>query len=550
MADFSTAEAAALDFTASNGETPTVFVKFTRPGMSEAQSFEVHPTHFEFTTSINGASYVTLTVPDEAYAFIDNAMLTEDLKTEVTVNFGYVGSRLMSGNRTFVFFRQKPSFPQGGHVETTITAYDKSILLSVPIVPRLLKRKEAFSIKEMAEYMVEEARSILKFNLDIKFGPEGEDGTKVPDPWEGKRWRFSQAVGSPMEFLYNLRTIAEGKGENVVPIDLYVKDNVLYFRPRIWPSTFSGYYTYRSPALGARLLSFEPEVNTAATRHAVMGAHPVLDAPINAQHGPQTKAADTKIVGEHYAINAAAELGSREAHLTKVHSAGTGKVGDPVEVKMYKADNTALTHVVKAGETVHSLAAKYGVTTDAIVSANGLSSENTVLTPGQQLTIKVEAYVSDETAAHQSPESRVKAGLSYLLEEQDAVRARAVVLGDPRLEAGQLIAVWNVGVKWNGAWYVEECKQVYDGSGYLTEMSLTRDGFPLGSGLPQKPADTVEKVFKDETAQRPSDTHTANTATINAAADVGDADAHLTLNSNKPAGVSAGAQRVLAKGSQ
>lgn len=456
---------------------PTLFIRFMREGVEEV--YEVHPTDFEYVSSVTAADMVQFTVPDEALQWIDNRILTEDLKTEVIVNFGYVERANMSGDIKLVFYRQRPTFPQDGPITTTITAYDKGILLALPTVPRVLTPSPSgrgqvdrgLTVKQMVELLVEEVNRLFKAQLKVDFG----EGT-----FTSRYYRMHKGPGSPIEWLFYLRTVAEEDDGNGV-IEVFVQDDTVYFRPKPKRDDPVAVYFYHFPAYGHQLLSFEPEVNLTPTRKTAQAVEQGSGKPVASSMGAGTPQTDPKMMAAVNYIDGSTE--TRPA----------GRKSGKVEEKLVDVDSY-VTHEVAIGDTWQSIAAHYGMNNPAMLAEmNGLTLDDPL---PKTVKVRIQAKIT-EAEAKETDETRAQVALSYLYEEDYAVRARATVLGDPKLRAGQLIGIYNVGVKWSGPWYIEEVKHRWDEGGYICELALTRDGFPIGEGLETKAATDTHEVIKN-----------------------------------------------------
>jgi LysM repeat protein len=438
-----------------NPSTPVMYVTLSRPGQ-ETQNLEVLPLRFEYVSSVTEADKLEIEVADPGYLLIDNPLLLEDLKTEVTFRFGYAETATMSEPVTLLFWRQKPNF-SGAGVTTTLTAFDKGILLTLPVPPKTYSKKDGFTINELVGFIKDEVNELWGQHLEVEF--EGHE-------FQGRRFRIKKPTGTWMEFLYWLRDYARSSTTDA-PVEIFVENDVLYFRPARTVAQPIAYYVYHSPVPGAGLLSFEPEVELRPTRSKAEGVDQESGEPVSSDGAnDQGHSRPVQMRGINF--------------VTGEVSRPVGSTGDPKGANsLPRIDQKQ--HTYRATDTLASIAARYDSTVQAIAQANGIADPaNPQLTPGQVLTVPV-FNITDPGVT--TEESRAHAALTYLEEESRAVKARAMVIGHPRLKAGWPIAVGNVGVKWSGLWYIVEVTHTIDGDGYECELNLCRDGVPITEGM-------------------------------------------------------------------
>lgn len=469
-----------LNAIAQNPSTPVVFVKFVRDGFME-NSREVHPLRFEYISSVEAADMLEITLADPEYYFIDHFLLTEDLKTEVQFMFGYAGgagSPLLSDMDTLLFYRQRPFFPADGNVSTTITAYDKGILLTLPMAPKTFSKKEGFSINELVEMVVQEAKDL--FGVDLKVEFEGSE-------FLGKHYRMTKS-GTAMEFLYWLRDYAE-TGQSDAPVEIFVRGDTLYFRPARKDWTPIAAYTYFSPAHGSQLLSFEPQVDLRPARKEVKGVDQETGEPASADADNATGRDSPSLTSHRFAVLDGAR--------TQINGASPGDVkGDVPTVRTQD-----YVYSLGEGESLAHVAEKFDTTPEAIIRASNLDPETLELRTGMTLTVPV----PEDKKAINPEKYQTLAKKHWLMDEGRSATATASVIGHPRLRAGFPIVISNVGAKWEGLWYITEARHVYDQGGYTTELSLSRDGIPIGEGLELAGSTDVQNAavqeVKDPTEQ-------------------------------------------------
>jgi LysM repeat protein len=102
------------------------------------------------------------------------------------------------------------------------------------------------------------------------------------------------------------------------------------------------------------------------------------------------------------------------------------------------------THTVAAGESVAAIAARYGLTTADVLSWNGLSWENSLIRPGQVLSL----VASTAPASAPTPAPTPAAGASYTVVAGDTISGIAARHGST---AGALLAA--NGLTWDSIIY-------------------------------------------------------------------------------------------------
>jgi LysM repeat protein len=77
-----------------------------------------------------------------------------------------------------------------------------------------------------------------------------------------------------------------------------------------------------------------------------------------------------------------------ELAATETAGTGTGDEGDLAQINPAPGASSGqkTTHVIQSGETIYSIARRYGVDPQAIIDANGLANPN-FIQPGQTLII-------------------------------------------------------------------------------------------------------------------------------------------------------------------
>lgn len=501
---------------AENPGYPVFFIDITRPKDpskgNDKLSFTILPTSFKYTSSVRAADRLEFTVPDPYMHLIESPFLQEDLKTFITFRFGFANVAHMSDPTTMVFFRQAPSFPANGTVETTLVAYDKGIFLALPVRPKVLTKKgnrggedALLTFKEVIQFLLDDINDLFKDTLDqpLQLDTDGLD-------FEGRYFRMAKPAGSVLEYLLWLRQFAQSeKNPERVAIEVFVRDNKLFFRPaqkRVQPIAV---YSYGSPIDGEKLLSFQPEVNLQVNRKTVADVDPTT--------GETTETvADAKNTNRPRLTQKVAS--SSHDRQQTVLTAGS-RVGDAAKADTV-TDVYQVEHTWKKGETLESIAGKYGVTPTDVCSQNPSLGDckAPTFTPGMVLKIRTEN--KNASNKNVTPENRLKAALSFVMEEDEGVRAKATVIGDPRLLAGWPIVIRNVGRKWEGLWYIDEVEHDHDNGGYLCNLSLTRDGFMFaeemesggGSQVLETPALDAAAQQKQQKEKAVVSTNAANRA--------------------------------------
>ena len=361
-----------------NPSTPIVYLTLTRMLTAKEKTgtdgntvtITLRPTRMEYVSSVVASDMLEVTVPDPEYMLINSPFLAEDMRTEATLVFGYEGTQYMSAPTTLIFYRQKPSFPSSGEVSTTLTFYDKGIFLGLPLGPKAWKKKGGWTVKEMLQEVLRLAKEefSVDFNLDVGDLDLVSSDSKVRRVHKGPK--------SLMQFLYWIREVYAVSFPNGGRPEIFVRNNTLYFRPgnkRVAPV---GKFYYHSHIMGERLLSFEPKVELRPKFQLVGGVENETGEIIEDDAGPKTDTPRPVLMHGVYATDG-----------TRVHrmaESGGDMVGKKPEPKAGKA----LTHTVKAGDTLVAIAERYNVALDVLARANGIADPSKAqLTPGMQLTV-------------------------------------------------------------------------------------------------------------------------------------------------------------------
>lgn len=447
---------------ADNPLYPVVYMTLRRKGFPD-DTLTIHPATFKFTDSVIAANALEFTVPDPDYVLINHPMLQEDWKTEVVFRFGYEGTPFISEEQILLFYRQRPSFSEGGAVTTTIFAYDKGILFTVPMKPKNLRGqtgKNKFTVKQMLEYAVEEINDIWDERIELDIG-ETED-------FDGLTYGTSKDNSSYMQFLYWARELASDPTTDMIP-EIFVRNNTLFFRPKQKRANPVGVFTYHSPILGERLLSFEPEVADRPALKLVQWIDPVTGSPID------DRASNT--TGGLKRITMVDAITGRERQMVQGNVAPKS-MGDRSDLQV-QPKKEIFKHTWQTGDSLVGVAEKYETTVQAILEANGLGDiDNHNIQPGRVLDIpRIDASGNVST-----DEGKSLAAKHYINEEDASTKASGKVIGDPALEAGWPIIVHNVGVKWEGVWYLNEVTHDLGTGGYQCGFTCTREGVPITEG--------------------------------------------------------------------
>lgn len=142
------------------------------------------------------------------------------------------------------------------------------------------------------------------------------------------------------------------------------------------------------------------------------------------------------------------------------------RIGQKLAIPSGAGGGTAASyHIVAAGETLASIAAKYGVTIDSLVKANGITNPSLIY-EGTRLTLSGDGFVADAAAGTSSSTHTVSAGetlvgiaAKYGVSASDIARAND--LADiNRIRVGQSLTIPAGGGGWvcpvAGATYVND----------------------------------------------------------------------------------------------
>lgn len=470
-----------------NPSLPQVFMTLVREG-EESEPFEIHPLQMEFIQSVKAADMLKITLLDPDLFFIDHPMLQEDLKTTVRLRFGY--SNRMSEEGILVFFRQAPDFPESGPITTTLTFFDKGIYLMMPSEARKFESESEMNGKDIIEQIIQDVNERWDAGLEAVYDEH---------EFENLPFRIHKTEGTTgMEFLYWVREGLRTKGgRDQSLVEIYVQDNKLHVHPPRKTKKALGVFKYFSAVPGERLLSFQPKVNLHPRKKKAAGVDTDTGETVSAEESNRT--APNRPVLANVSIDADTMVDT--LHLVaKGDRRGTSGTSTPIQT---------VKHRYRAGkDTIESIAAKYGSTPDAILAENGLDPENLHLAPDQELEVPV---LREEGTGALTTEARHFAAGYYLFDEGEAVKADAMILGDPRIRAGWPVVFRGVGKKWEGQWYILEAIHTIDTSGYKTRLDCVREGLLIGEGLdaltssdkpPIEVMDAAEQERKERRAVR------------------------------------------------
>ncbi|HET6344123.1 MAG TPA: contractile injection system protein, VgrG/Pvc8 family [Myxococcota bacterium] len=117
--------------------------------------------------------------------------------------------------------------------------------------------------------------------------------------------------------------------------------------------------------------------------------------------------------------------------------------------------------------------------TGATVNRDTLAETVEVVDPDAYETArqKENATVAVHPSGATTPaEAEAEAAARFQASEASSLELRVSVVGDPTLEARQVIRLETPSAYLNGNYYVHEARHVINGSGYVTELTLKRDG--------------------------------------------------------------------------
>lgn len=449
------------DYLMPNPSIPVLYVEIHRDG--EVDRLSVEPESLEWVLSVDGADMLKFTVPDPEYLLIDHPMLQEDFRTEVRFRYGY--NNLMSEIVVMRFFRQRPEFPAGGAVKTTIVCYDLSVFLNFEVPGKTLEGAKAVTVKDVILANIKEANDTFGLNLKVVF-----DNCE----FENSYYRVTRPHGPLIEHIAYIRKTAKVKGAGDQTLcEVYVDNETFHFHPPRRQYNPIGAFAYFAEHPGSRLLSFETQVDLAFTSKHTRAA------------GVNTDAGSVESVAANGSANRAVTSMERIDGASGVHGTvilNTTKAGDSSSQVEEKRTEMKYTATGDEGNNLMGILEKFpGANYQEFLDANGFDPENKAveLKPKQVLTVPVPT----EGVVVSTPESETMTTVEQLEQESRALNASAVVLGNPRLSAGLPADFYNVGRKWSGRWYIREVTHTFGSEGYRVNMSLTREGFTLGSGL-------------------------------------------------------------------
>lgn len=441
-----------------NPSTPSLILRIRREG--ETDVLTIRPESMEWVQSTEGADMLRFTVADPEYLLIDHPMLIEDMKTEVEFRYGY--NATMSPMAKMRYFNQRPEFPEGGGVRTTIICYDLSVFLNFEIEGKTLELAEKVGVKEIIELNLREAKETFGIELTPEYhGAE----------FENQFFRVARPNGSLMHHFASLRKVAKAKGVDETLCEVYVEGDKLHFHPPRRRFDPIGAFAYFSEHPGARLLEFTPEVNLDYR------PRPVAATGINTDVGEIEEVVSDGRSGEKRPANARVAIRgtNRDREIRTADRMGDSPtdIRTTEDVKLYTVTGTE-------GATLLGILEQFpGASYQRVIEVNGLDPEHLVLTKGDVLKIPLPQQETTVRTAQTEAQAKARR-LAY---ESRALNATATVLGNPRLSAGWPADFFNVGAKYSGRWYIRECSHIQNSDGYRVSLNLTREGITYGDGI-------------------------------------------------------------------
>lgn len=512
-----------------NPTIPFLWLEIRRNG--HKNTHELRPLRMEYVDSVDAADMLQFTLPDSGneenrvftaaskmtgvgynrgvYEWIDNPLLIEDLKSEISIKFGY--NDVTSDTYDLVFFRQRPRFSESG-VQTTITAYDKGVYLMLPVGPKGLKLDRPMGIKDIIQLGLDEISERYDVKLEAVY--DGHD-------WEGLFWSqlrpadsgdssgsdsfFSRGGSTPkkrepntvmkwLRFLASEVRVKSG-GDKDRP-DVYVHNGELHFHPQRKKWTPIAAFWFHHPQQGQRLISFEPEVNFRPGKVSAIEVDEDTGNIIGGDGSEETagqtsKLADQSIAGDSGEIRPTSQIGEE---------AGTPTISER-ETKQYTVTGDE-------GDRILDLIVEdprfEGTSKALIIEANaGIESEDNLdLASGDTVDVPVVKKADEPLTATELKDRAIN---EFLSNRNVAITAKARVFGNPRLRAGFPIDLFNVGMRWVGRWMIRECRHIIDESGYFCDLTLARGTVYQAEGLAEAAGTPPAELVSTEDATEQED---------------------------------------------
>lgn len=110
---------------------------------------------------------------------------------------------------------------------------------------------------------------------------------------------------------------------------------------------------------------------------------------------------------------------------------------------------------------------------------------------------------TEPTTATTQKQAARQASAGFGAATKRAITMRVVLVGDPTIEARSIVRMTNVSSRLSGNWFVERALHRIDGSGYTTELELSRDGH-AGYGIRGAKGDEKAKANVNDKAAKES----------------------------------------------
>lgn len=492
---------------ASNPSMPLVSIRIFRvalpiSGTASSEELLIQPLTFSFKSSCTELDSLEITLPDPSYYIINHVLLLEDFLTHAEISFGYAGSKEWSEPTTLVFFRQKPSFSEHG-VTTTLTFYDKGIFLSLPHAPMVFAHPNGMTTGDMVRAAIKVTNEMWNAGLDTDAEWQGMT-------FQDMHWRMPKPANmSFFQFLYYLKDrVMETQKERMGKVEIFVRNHTLFYRERpVGTGNLIGVYAYHSIKGGQRLISFEPEVSLRPQWERVPGIDTTAKTPVDAQANAKVGKVGTGGTTSLMAKTVGSTGATTDVRLSQRNTPG-GPAGDAPSPDQI-IDVADVPYTASEGDDLSTISEKNSVSLEELATLNGIDPDQPyTIVKGQVL--KLPKSTTDAPTAHSVTRWAAR---EYVDSEDHAIRARAVVMGSPKLVAGFGIQVEDVGNKWSGIWWIADVDHKSDENGYLCELSLSRDGVPIQvKGVADKSDDVAQNPVQSTLTPAQQDAAAARTA--------------------------------------
>lgn len=456
-----------------------------------------------FVESSEALDSLVLTIVDPYMVLLNTPLLLHDGNTTIKISFGYPTAKNKSAMFppfSMVLEKVQPSFGDGG-VEVELNFFDKGINFTGYVVVDTWTRPSGYTESEIVE------------ELAAKNGYKA-----VVEKTKTRKEVWTQGNLSDYEFLTQLAGSAIALNPaKTGAYKFYVENDTFYFLPTNYDALVSHTFTFYEGRNG-EVISFSPSVS----KQEVVGATGNSVVKIGQDY------VNGQLMG-YYAGGQIVRPNAGGKYWFFIDAARRVYFYDPVTQKplfttgemLNNLNNTSyFQDVVYNYQTPPSNAAVVA----ALMKMDGSLTPAEVIKELEKVQNANKPVVIQDTVSYNSGTEQTKvdptavgagavakasqtagqeeAVQGYKAAEEKTAEAELVILGNPLVQAKQVVNINNVGTLFSGRWYANEVEHSINESGYITTIKLTRQAINnAGDGATpaEATADNIEYAYNHDT---------------------------------------------------